>query len=63
MELVNPVLTRVLESYGAGLPMVLLGVDWAIGLKFTCGDKNFIVLNIYTPYECSQQMYHVFYTR
>lgn len=34
--------------------MVRLDVDWAIGIEFNCGDKNFIILNIYTPYECSQ---------
>ena len=32
--------------------MVLhLNVDWAIGLEFNCNGNNFIILNIYTPFE------------
>ena len=34
--------------------VVRLDVDWAIGIEFNCDDKNIIILNIYTPYECSQ---------
>ncbi|XP_027883670.1 uncharacterized protein LOC114150994 [Xiphophorus couchianus] len=42
------------KKYDQLVDVIRLGVDWAIGLKFTCGDKHFIVLNIYTPYECPQ---------
>lgn len=46
MGLVNPpqILTGVKR----------LGVDWCIGLQFTCDNKEFLVLNVYTSYECRE---------
>lgn len=41
-------------KYDQLINVVRLDVDWAIGIQFKCGDKNFTILNIYTPYECSQ---------
>ncbi len=40
------------KKYNQLVNVVRLYVDWAIGIEFNCGDKKFIILNIYTPYEC-----------
>ena len=31
---------------------IRLNVDWAIGIQIKYDDKTFVVINIYTPYEC-----------
>lgn len=31
-----------------------LGVDWAIGLEIHHSDCKFVILNVYTPYECAR---------
>lgn len=38
-------------KYDPLVKVVRLNVDWAIGLEFNYNDKQFTVLNIYTPYE------------
>ena len=30
-----------------------LGVDWAIGIEYRSADQHFYIINIYAPYECS----------
>ena len=40
-------------KYDHLIKVVRLNVDWAIGVEFCCEDKKFTILNIYTPYECS----------
>ena len=42
------------KKYDQFVNVVRLDVDWAIGVEFNCNDKKFIILNIYTPYECYQ---------
>jgi len=42
------------KNYDSLISVVRLGVDWAIGIEFNCQDTKFILLNIYTPYECLQ---------
>lgn len=42
------------KNYDSLISVVRLGVDWAVGIEFNCHDTKFIILNIYTPYECYQ---------
>lgn len=32
-------------------PVVPLGVDWCVAIQFI-NDKEFIIMNVYAPYEC-----------
>lgn len=32
--------------------VIRLGVDWCIAIHLTQLDKEFVILNVYTPYEC-----------
>ena len=34
--------------------VIRLGVDWCIAIHCVHGDKEFVVLNVYTPYECRE---------
>lgn len=34
--------------------IIRTGVDWCIAVHFELDNKDFIVLNVYTPYECLQ---------
>ena len=36
------------KKYDQLVNVVRLDVDWAIGLEFSCNDKRFIILNVYT---------------
>ena len=42
------------KKYDQLVNVVRLDVDWAIGIEFNCSDRKLIILNIYTPYGCSQ---------
>ena len=49
-------------KYDSMVKVIRLNVDWAIGLEVNCDGKNFIILNIYTPYE-SYENVDVFVSR
>lgn len=34
--------------------VIRLDVNWCITIQFTYKDKEFVILNVYTPYECHQ---------
>ena len=38
-------------KYDSMVNVLRLNVDWAIGLEFNCNGNNFIILNVYTPYQ------------
>ena len=42
------------KKYDQLVNIIRLGVDWAIGVELSCNDKKFIILNVYMPYECTQ---------
>ncbi len=44
------------NKYDSLINVVRLGVDWCIAIHVTDNDKEFILLNMYTPYECHQRM-------
>ena len=31
-----------------------LDVDWAVGIEINYGNKKFVIINIYSPYECPE---------
>lgn len=40
------------KSLDSAINVIRLSVDWCIAIQVTQGDKKFIILNIYLPYEC-----------
>lgn len=40
------------KKYDPVISVIRLNVDWCIGVKVTWGNNVFIILNIYTPFEC-----------
>ena len=42
------------KKYDQLVNIIRLGVDWAIGVELSCNDKKLIILNVYMPYECTQ---------
>lgn len=36
--------------------VVRLAVDWCIGVQFKHNGREFIILNVCTPYECNQKI-------
>ncbi|MGL5566765.1 MAG: endonuclease/exonuclease/phosphatase family protein, partial [Plesiomonas sp.] len=42
------------KKYDNMVKVLRLGIDWAIGLEVQCGSSKFVILNIYTPYECPE---------
>lgn len=40
------------KSLDSAINVIRLAVDWCIAIQITQGDKKFIILNIYLPYEC-----------
>lgn len=40
------------KKYDPDISVFRLNVDWCIAIKVTCKNNVFIVLNVYTPFEC-----------
>ena len=40
------------KKLDSAINVIRLGVDWCIAIHFSQRDKEIIILNIYTPYEC-----------
>lgn len=40
------------KRYDPNISVIRLNVDWCIAIKVLCGNTVFIILNVYTPYEC-----------
>ncbi|KAM3619481.1 uncharacterized protein V6R79_009005 [Siganus canaliculatus] len=40
------------KKLDSAINVIRLDVDWCIAVQLTQHDKDFIILNIYTPYEC-----------
>ena len=38
------------------MPLVF-DVDWIVGVKVTSSNRSFILLNVYLPYECNDNIY------
>lgn len=42
------------RGYPGSVNVLSLDVDWRTGVKFSHNGIEFILLNVYTPYECTQ---------
>ena len=42
------------KKYDQLVNVIRVGADWAIGIELSCNDKKIIILNVYMPYECTQ---------
>lgn len=40
------------KKYDSVISVIRLHVDWCIGIRVVCNNNVFIILNVYTPYEC-----------
>ena len=40
------------KKYDSMISVIRLDVNWGIAIKVVHNDKVFLILNIYTPYEC-----------